>query len=193
MMKRRYRKITEKDSDMKTRILTLLVASVFVIGSTAAPVKAASDQEFIGTLIGAAVGGFLGSNVGKGKGQLAATAVGTLLGAGIGNTMATSDRQITNTVYNPQPRVVYEPRPQPRQRVVYVERPVREVIYVKQKPRYRTKYVVVHPGYGQKKYMPEHARAYGWKKHHKKAYKKVYYSKHGYKNVRYVTVRRNNS
>ena len=136
---------------MKTRILTLLVASVFVIGSTAEPVKAASDQEFIGTLIGAAVGGFLGSNVGKGKGQLAATAVGTLLGAGIGNTMATSDRQITNTVYNPQPRVVYEPRPQPRQRVVYVERPVREVIYVKQKPRYRTKYVVVHPGYGQKK------------------------------------------
>ena len=165
---------------MKTRILTLLVASVFVIGSTAEPVKAASDQEFIGTLIGAAVGGFLGSNVGKGKGQLAATAVGTLLGAGIGNTMATSDRQITNTVYNPQPRVVYEPRPQPRQRVVYVERPVREVIYVKQKPRYRTKYVVVHPGYGP----PKHAAAYWKKKQRQKKHRHVYY----YKGKKYVAV-----
>ena len=164
---------------MKIRILTLLVASLFVIGSTAQPVKAASDQEVIGTLIGAAVGGFLGSNVGKGKGQLAATAVGTLLGAGIGNTMATSDRQIINTVYNPQPRVVYEPRPQPRERVVYVERPVREVIYVKQKPRYRTKHIVVHHKYGP----PKHAKAYGWKKRHKKSRKYV----------RYVKVRRDYS
>ncbi len=166
---------------MKTRILTLLVASIFVIGSTAQPVKAASDQEVIGTLIGAAVGGFLGSNVGKGKGQLAATAVGTLLGAGIGNTMANSDRQIINTVYNPQPkyepRVVYEPRPQPRQRVIYVERPVkkvvREVIYVKQKPRYRTKHVVVHHVYSSKKYKSKHWR----KKQRKNKHRHVYYHK----------------
>ncbi|GEM_PF-1387024 len=165
---------------MKTRILTLLVASIFVIGSNTQPVKAAGDNEIIGTLIGAAVGGFLGSNVGKGKGQLAATAVGTLLGAGIGNTMATSDRQITNTVYNPQPRVVYQPRPIPRQRVVYVDRPVREVIYVKHKPRYRTKHVVVHHKYGP----PKHSAAYWKKKQRKNKHRHVYY----YKDNKYVAV-----
>lgn len=183
---------------MKKRILSLLVASTFLIGAQVTPAKAGSDTEVIGTLIGAAVGGFVGSNVGKGKGQLAATAIGVLLGAGIGNTMANSEQGITNTVYNPQPRVVYQPRPQPRyqprppaRRVVYVERPKTRVVYIKQKPR--TKYVVIKR-YGP----PRHAKAYGhkkrhWKKQRRTSRRTIYYSKGGYRTVRTVTTRRHRS
>jgi surface antigen len=39
----------------------------------------------VGTLLGAAAGGFLGAQVGRGDGQLAATGAGVLLGALIGN------------------------------------------------------------------------------------------------------------
>ena len=41
--------------------------------------------ETVGTLGGAALGGWLGSQVGSGDGQLAATAVGVLAGAFVGN------------------------------------------------------------------------------------------------------------
>ena len=37
----------------------------------------ANDAELFGTVIGAATGGFIGSNIGSGNGQLAATAAGT--------------------------------------------------------------------------------------------------------------------
>lgn len=42
-------------------------------------------KQTVGALGGAALGGFLGSQVGHGKGRLAATAAGTLLGAVLGN------------------------------------------------------------------------------------------------------------
>ncbi len=149
---------------MKTRIISLLVASIFVLGATVQPAKAGdnnfNDTEVIGTLLGAAVGGFVGSNVGKGKGQLAATAVGVLLGAGIGNTVATTQGQppyVSRTVYTPQPRVVY------------VERPIERVVYIKQKPRYRTKHGVIHHIYS-----PRRAKAYRWQKHRGRTYKEIY-------------------
>ena len=41
--------------------------------------------ETVGTLGGAALGGWLGSQIGSGDGQLAATAVGVLAGAFVGN------------------------------------------------------------------------------------------------------------
>ena len=173
---------------MKTKFLSMIVASVFVLSSTVQPAKAGSDTEVFGTLIGAAVGGFVGSNVGKGKGQLAATAVGVLLGAGIGNTVATLNTGYNNTVYAPQPRVVYTPRPRVVERVVYVERPVERVVYVKQKPRHHTKHIVMHHKYSP----PKHAKAYGWKKGHRKDdRRRVYYNKRSYKNGRYVTYRHN--
>ena len=175
---------------MKTKFLTLLVASIFILGSTVQPAKAGGDGEVFGTLIGAAVGGLVGSNVGKGKGQLAATAIGVLFGAGIGNSIGNSHDQagqITNTVYSPQPRVIYQPTPQPRviKKVIYVERPktitrtvVRERVgFIKQKPRHSRKY-------NKRKY---------WQKRHKHDSRRVYYSRDQYENTRYVSHRRNRS
>ena len=43
------------------------------------------DDATVGTLIGAAAGGLVGSHIRKGDGKLAATALGTLLGAVIGS------------------------------------------------------------------------------------------------------------
>ena len=45
----------------------------------------ACDSSTLGTLGGAGAGGLLGSQIGGGKGRLAATAAGTLLGAFLGN------------------------------------------------------------------------------------------------------------
>jgi surface antigen len=42
-------------------------------------------KETVGTLGGAALGGFLGSQIGDGEGQLAATAAGVVLGGLLGN------------------------------------------------------------------------------------------------------------
>lgn len=47
-------------------------------------------KEGFGTLGGAAVGGLLGSNVGKGSGRLAATAAGVVLGGWLGNEIGAS-------------------------------------------------------------------------------------------------------
>lgn len=47
-------------------------------------------KETAGTLLGAAGGGLLGSQFGKGKGKIAMTALGVLAGAGIGNSIGAS-------------------------------------------------------------------------------------------------------
>lgn len=48
------------------------------------------DREKIGTLIGAATGGLLGANIGKGDGRLVAVGAGTLLGAIVGGALGRS-------------------------------------------------------------------------------------------------------
>ena len=50
----------------------------------------AGPKQQIGTLLGAAVGGLAGSQVGKGKGQLVGIAVGTLLGSLAGSEVGKS-------------------------------------------------------------------------------------------------------
>jgi len=45
------------------------------------------DRERIGTVIGAATGGLLGANIGKGDGRLVAVGAGTLLGAIVGGAL----------------------------------------------------------------------------------------------------------
>lgn len=47
-------------------------------------------KEGFGTLGGAAVGGLLGSNIGKGSGRLAATAAGVVIGGWLGNEIGAS-------------------------------------------------------------------------------------------------------
>lgn len=52
--------------------------------------ESAGTKETIGTIGGAAAGGLVGSQIGGGSGQLAATAIGVLLGAFIGNEVGKS-------------------------------------------------------------------------------------------------------
>lgn len=42
------------------------------------------EKQLVGSLLGAGLGGFAGSKIGGGKGQLAAVAIGTLLGGVVG-------------------------------------------------------------------------------------------------------------
>lgn len=65
---------------MNARILTPFLILAFLLGACVNQ----GPKQTIGTLAGAAAGGYLGSKVGGGTGQLAATAAGVLLGAYLG-------------------------------------------------------------------------------------------------------------
>ena len=49
-----------------------------------------TENETVGTLLGAAAGAWAGSSIGKGDGRIVATAAGTMLGAAIGNRVGRS-------------------------------------------------------------------------------------------------------
>ena len=66
-------------------VLTAAVAAALTLGGCAN--DGAGGKEVGGTLAGAALGGFLGSQMGHGDGRLATTAIGTLLGAYLGNSI----------------------------------------------------------------------------------------------------------
>lgn len=57
-------------------------------------------KEGVGTLAGAIGGAWIGSNVGKGKGQIVAIAAGTLLGAALGNSIGASLDRADMAYYN---------------------------------------------------------------------------------------------
>ena len=67
--------------------ITLVGLTVLAL---AACTSKAGPKETVGTLLGAAAGGFAGAQVGKGRGRLVATGVGTFLGAMIGNEIGKS-------------------------------------------------------------------------------------------------------
>ncbi|MGE4350701.1 MAG: RT0821/Lpp0805 family surface protein [Bdellovibrionales bacterium] len=71
-----------RKSFLATMALTLLLP--------ACQAENMGTKEGFGTLGGAAVGGLLGSNVGKGSGRLAATAAGVVLGGWLGNEIGAS-------------------------------------------------------------------------------------------------------
>lgn len=58
------------------------------------------SKENIGSAVGAIGGAWLGSNVGKGKGQIVAIAAGTLLGAGLGKELGASLDRADLAYYN---------------------------------------------------------------------------------------------
>jgi len=81
---------------MKRFVLTLL--AVAALGFLSMGGARAESNAFWGTGMGAALGGFLGSQIGKGDGQLAATGAGVFLGGAVGNSIGRSmDR--ANTAY----------------------------------------------------------------------------------------------
>lgn len=73
---------------MNTRLIILIM---FILSLTSGYVRAecneneTSDGEILGTLAGAALGGFLGSKFGGGKGNAAMIGVGVLAGGFLGN------------------------------------------------------------------------------------------------------------
>lgn len=64
------------------RIVALGIAGLI---AAAAPAQAGGPNETLGTIIGAASGGLIGSQIGRGPGKAAATVAGVALGAAIGN------------------------------------------------------------------------------------------------------------
>lgn len=79
---------------MKTKIMTLAVVSMLALGGCAQNGEqnawGMGNKQSFGALGGAIAGGVLGSNVGKGKGQLLATGAGALLGAMAGSAIGKS-------------------------------------------------------------------------------------------------------
>ena len=72
-----------------TLCVSALVWSTFSISSTSAIAESGS-KETIAMFLGAALGGWGGSQIGKGRGQLAATGAGVLVGALIGRNLGLS-------------------------------------------------------------------------------------------------------
>ena len=105
---------------MKLKMLGIAITAMALFSGNVEKAQA-SDAELFGAVIGAATGGFLGSNLGSGDDQLAATAVATLIGAVIGSNMAQSGTYESHgekyRVWYPEPSPVYTP-PKPKHKVV---------------------------------------------------------------------------
>lgn len=71
---------------MNKQLVIVLMAAVVLSGCT----QGMGPKEGTGTLLGATAGAVLGSNVGKGKGNIAAIAIGTLAGALFGQEIGRS-------------------------------------------------------------------------------------------------------
>ena len=81
--------IPEAQKMKKTYSIIPAVIVVFTLGACQ-EFNDKGSKEFLGTLGGAALGGYLGSKVGSGTGQLTATAGGALLGALVGGNIGRS-------------------------------------------------------------------------------------------------------
>lgn len=79
---------------MKTKIIALALISTLALAACAQNGEqntwGMGNKQTVGTLGGGVIGGVLGSNVGKGKGQLWATGAGALLGAFAGSEIGKS-------------------------------------------------------------------------------------------------------
>ncbi len=73
---------------MFRKTLFTAFAALFVLAACQA--QNMGTKEGVGTLGGAAVGGLLGSQIGKGSGKLAATAAGVVIGGWLGNEIGAS-------------------------------------------------------------------------------------------------------
>ena len=91
------------------KLIIAAVVGIMAIGATAIDKPAHADERIFGTLLGAAGGGLIGSRIGSGRGQLAATAFGTLVGAMVGHRIAqTHTRPAATTVtVTPEPAYTY--------------------------------------------------------------------------------------
>ena len=72
------------------RPVAYMMAAVLSLGMLPGCVTDQGNKQVMGSLLGAGVGGFAGSKIGGGKGQLAATAAGVVLGGLLGNSIGQS-------------------------------------------------------------------------------------------------------
>jgi uncharacterized protein YcfJ len=89
--------------------LKICVTAAALLAASAAPGLAQNSNGLIGTLLGAGLGGFVGSNIGHGTGKLVATGAGTFIGAVIGNGLFSGG--YGDTGYNRPHRAQYQPAP----------------------------------------------------------------------------------
>lgn len=93
---------------MKTRLLASGLAVMMLAGCTEPGGRpgrgvmqgGTPNKADVGTVLGGVGGAILGSNIGGGKGNVAAIAVGTLLGAALGNTLGASMDKADMMYYN---------------------------------------------------------------------------------------------
>lgn len=97
------------------RMIPLTLAALLL---ATAPAQARGPGEAAGTLLGAAGGGLIGSQIGDGRGQAAATAAGIALGAIVGNAIGRdADRRdgpyapVRDRHWRHSPPPVYVPPP----------------------------------------------------------------------------------
>lgn len=111
-------RVRQRGPGMRKLLPLAAVAAILAAGGPAQ----ADTKELLGTIIGAAGGGYAGSHLGRGKGRLAATAVGTLAGAlfgnGIGGSLDRADsvwagqaQAAPSQAYYPAPPPAYYPPP----------------------------------------------------------------------------------
>ena len=72
------------------RPVAYMMAAVLSLGMLPGCVTDQGNKQVMGSLLGAGVGGFAGSKIGGGKGQLAATAAGVVLSGLLGNSIGQS-------------------------------------------------------------------------------------------------------
>jgi len=72
------------------RLLVPVFVAIIAVSTTACQSTGWGDKQTGGTLLGAGLGAFIGSQLGSGKGQLAAVALGAVLGAWAGNEFGAS-------------------------------------------------------------------------------------------------------
>lgn len=114
------------------KLIIAAVVGIMTFGAATVDNTAKAGDNVLGTLLGAAGGGFVGSNVGNGRGRLAATAFGALLGAYVGNRVQNSH---SNNYVQPAPAYPYN------RTTFYTPPPPRHPTYAPRQltwPRHRT-------------------------------------------------------
>jgi len=91
----------------RSSVIALVVATS--LGACSTQPGSQNINQFGGTILGGAGGGFLGSKIGKGSGNLAATAAGAVGGALLGNVLGSNMDKEANDKTIARDRALHQP------------------------------------------------------------------------------------